>query len=97
MVNYLFATNRHVPLGHEKDMIWDVLNLSQRCPDFVPLFLKTHINNSFADNQTEGTFLMYLSREHSGTHLSLFIERVSRVVPINSQVFNFVTRCNNHA
>jgi len=84
-------------MGQEKDMIWDVLNLSQRRPDFVPLFLKTHINNSLADNQAEGTFLMRLSREHSGTHLSLFIERVSRVVPINFQLFNFVTRCNSHA
>ena len=97
MFNCLFATNRHVPLGHEKDMIWDVLNLSQRCPKFVPLSLKTHINIGFAANQDDGTFLMRLSRERSGTRLSLFIERVSRVVSINLQLFNFVTRCNNHA
>ena len=97
MVNCLFATKRYVPLGQEKDMIWDALNLSQRCPNFVPLSLKSYINNGFASSQYEGTFLMRLSREHSGTHLSLFIERVSRVVPINFQLFNFVTRCNNHA
>jgi len=97
MVNCLFATNRHVPVGHKKDMIWDVLNLSQRCPNFVPLYRKTQINKGFANSQAEGTFLMRLSQEHSGTHLSLFIERVSRVVPINFQLFNFVTRCNNHA
>lgn len=97
MVNAFFATKRYVPLGQEKDRIWDVLNLSQRCPNFVPLFLESYVSKGLYGNQDDGTFLMQLSREHSGTHLSLFIERVSRVVPINLQLINFVTRCNNHA
>ena len=97
MVNSFFATKRYVPLGQEKDMIWDTLCLSQKCPNFVPLFLESSVSKGLHGNQDDGTFLIQLSLEHSGTHLSLFIERVSRVVPINLQLFNFVTRCNNHA
>ena len=96
MLNQRLCGKLPVPEGHNKDIDCDIYNMSQSCPHNVPLYPITHIPIGLIESAKAGTLLSKMSSEHYGTHLSLFIERVSRVVSQKSPINRFVASCSSH-
>lgn len=96
MSNPKTCSKFHVPQGRNKDIDCDTIIMSQNCPDYVPLHPVTHMGIDSNEIKNAGTFLSNMSSEHYGTHLSLFIERVSRVAIQKLSFCRFVARCSIH-